>query len=53
LNNGADPKIPIFFRDNKDIYIQDFLEEKNFPVNSREYNFKIEIKKILRKKGLQ
>jgi ankyrin repeat protein len=48
LNNGADPKTPVFYIDDKAIYILDFLNEKNFPIDSREYNFKIEIKKIIK-----
>lgn len=49
LTHRADTKIPIFYRDDKAIYIQDFLEEKKFPINSTKYHLIMEIKKILEK----
>jgi len=52
LQRDINCKIPIFTRNEKIFYIQDVLREEVLPLDSKEYQQKLEIVKLLKQKGI-
>lgn len=52
LHKNVNYKRPIFIRDNKALYIQDVLRENVFPLESKEFKYKLEIIACLSKVGI-
>lgn len=54
LENGADYKKPIFFREeqNREMYLVDVLREDFFGLGTDEYKYKMQIVEFLRSKGI-
>jgi ankyrin repeat protein len=52
LKKGADYKIPLFNRNEKDIFIWDDLRDLVYQLDSKEYHLKMEIVDFLKSKGI-
>jgi len=54
LENGADYKNPIFFKEeqNRDMYLVDVLREDFFELDTEEYKYKMQIVDFLKSKGI-
>lgn len=52
LKKGADFNEPIYNRDEKDIFLWDDLREQTYPLDSKQYKYKMEIVEFLKQKGI-
>jgi ankyrin repeat protein len=52
LQKGADYKMPFYNRNNKDVFLWDDLREQTYPLDSKQYKYKMEIVEFLKQKGI-